>query len=670
MDRQPQALTRNGSFKFWSAEQSRPRLPSIADEDYFPNKQIYRTGHLYRAGVSIWQTMARNLRREGFPYDGPLAYTKGDRPALLLYHRVPAGGRPICVVFLLATFGGIEKDEIPSSFQPFLVRTRPACARYKDTPLLDTDPVPIHNWNRWDSYIIALPIELDDSAIDTSQLKSWTIGQDRTWISREWLKHLRELAAKNAEKLGAICEGDPEFITRAWNEMVRGMTSSRGIFCSSFILNQIAARGSERRLPPIICTQPSKAFSSAGYTALEACARSYLNAAILQYGLEPIAVDLLPLDVHGILDYLEARKAKANGSGALVPYKPRYAEAAQELEEGEIPGITMDLEFRAARILEGEDLDKLFSNWPIKFDDGEVPGLRMATSRKMIAASSSSAMEIVSPSIAYPSTPVRGSFALNEGPLTPTNGPFTPMQYTPTRYTPSQVLYTPQPLQAPLVEHDIPPEVEERLSERRKLRKLREQALATRKGLLSARNGQDPSALKGEGLYTIMEEGPSTTTSPDRWRPPPPPDRRRRTNATPRTPMKAITNTLTDARPQMSMEAATSPSMDATTSSPMDMTPQTPKRGNDSACIPWTPETPTPLTRSQSIHEAPTRSMIDSPTRSTLKRTPSMLKRTPSTLKKTSSSSSFKAPSLTSRGQGHYTPYPKLSKARQVERPE
>ncbi|KAL1714411.1 hypothetical protein EV715DRAFT_276601 [Schizophyllum commune] len=653
MDRQPQALTRNGSFKFWSAEQSRPRLPSIADEDYFPNKQIYRTGHLYRAGVSVWQTMARNLRREGFPYDGPLAYTKGDRPALLLYHRVPAGGRPICVVFLLATFGGIEKDEIPSSFQPFLVRTRPACAKYKDTPLLDTDTVPIHNWNRWDSYIIALPIELDDSAIDTSQLKSWTIGQDRTWISREWLKHLRELAAKNAEKLGAICEGDPEFITRAWNEM-------------------IAARGSERRLPPIICTQPSKSFSSAGYTALEACARSYLNAAILQYGLEPIAVDLLPLDVHGILDYLEARKAKVNGSGALVPYKPRYAQAAQELEEGEIPGITMDLELRAARILEGEDLDKLFSDWPIKFDDGEVPGLRMATSRKMIAASSSSAMEIVSPSIAYPSTPVKCSFALNEGPFTPTNGPFTPMQYTPTQYTPSQALYTPQPLKAPLVEHDIPPEVEERLLERRKLRKLREQALATRKGLLSARKdqgtstrkGQDPSAHKGE-------EGPSTTTTPpDRWRPSPPPDRRRRTNVTPRTPMKAITNTSMDATPEISMEPATSPSMDATTSSPMNMTPQTPQRGNDSACIPWTPETPTPLTRSHSIHEAPTRSMIDSPTRSTLKRTPSMLKRTPSTLKKTSSSSSFKAPSLTSRGQGHYTPYPKPSKARQIERPE
>ncbi|KAL1686318.1 hypothetical protein GGG16DRAFT_128793 [Schizophyllum commune] len=637
MDRQPQALTRNGSFKFWSAEQSRPRLPSIADEDYFPNKQIYRTGHLYRAGVSIWQTMARNLRREGFPYDGPLAYTKGDRPALLLYHRVPAGGRPICVVFLLATFGGIEKDEIPSSFQPFLVRTRPACARYKDTPLLDTDPVPIHNWNRWDSYIIALPIELDDSAIDTSQLKSWTIGQDRTWISREWLKHLRELAAKNAEKLGAICEGDPEFITRAWNEMVRGMSSSRGIFCSFF-----------RRLPPIICTQPSKSFSSAGYTALEACARSYLNAAILQYGLEPIAVDLLPLDVHGILDYLEARKAKANGSGALVPYKPRYTEAAQDLKEGEIPGIKMDLELRAARILEGEDLDKLFSGFPIKFDDGEVPGLRMATSRKMIAASSSSstAMEIVSPSIAYPSTPVKCSFALNEGPLTPTNGPFTPMQYTPmqytpTQYTPSQAMYTHQPLKAPLVEHDIPPEVEERLSERRKLRKLREQALATRRGLLSARKDQ------GEGLSTIMEEGPSATTSPDRGRPPPPPDRRRRTNTTPRTPMKAITNTSMDATPQMSMEAATG--------SPMDMTPQTPKRGNESACIPWTPETPTPLTRSRSICESPTR-----PT----------LKRTPSTLKKTSSSSSFKAPSLTSRGQGHYAPYPKPSKARQVERPE
>ncbi|KAL1699432.1 hypothetical protein EV121DRAFT_273761 [Schizophyllum commune] len=636
MDRQPQALTRNGSFKFWSSEQSRPRLPSIADEDYFPNKQIYRTGHLYRAGVSIWQTMARNLRREGFPYDGPLAYSKGDRPALLLYHRVPAGGRPICVVFLLATFGGIEKDEIPSSFQPFLVRTRPACARYKNTPLLDTDPVPIHNWNRWDSYIIALPIELDDSAIDTSQLKSWTIGQDRTWISREWLKHLRELAAKNAEKLGAICEGDPEFITRAWNEM-------------------IAARGSERRLPPIICTQPSKPFSSVGYTALEACARSYLNAAILQYGLEPIAVDLLPLDVHGILDYLEARKAKANGSGALVPYKPRYTEAAQELEEGEIPGITMDLELRAARILEGEDLDKLFSDWPIRFDDGEVPGLRTATSRKMVSASSSSAMEIVSPSIAYPSTPVKCSFALNEGPFTPTNGPFTPMQYTPNQHTPSQVLYTPQPLKAPLVEHDIPPEVEERLSERRKLRKLREQALATRKGLLSARKdqgtstrkGQDPSAHKGEGLSTIMEEGPSTTTSPDRWRPPPPLDRRRRTNATPRTPMKAITNTSTDATSQMAMEAATG--------SPMDMTPQTPKRGNESVCIPWTPETPTPLTRSRSI--------CDSPTRPTLKRTPS-------TLKKTSSSSSFKAPSLTSRGQGHYSPYPKLSSRQQVERPE
>ncbi|KAL1658139.1 hypothetical protein GGF50DRAFT_131879 [Schizophyllum commune] len=620
MDRQPQALTRNGSFKFWSAEQSRPRLPSIADEDYFPNKQIYRTGHLYRAGVSIWQTMARNLRREGFPYDGPLAYTKGDRPALLLYHRVPAGGRPICVVFLLATFGGIEKDEIPSSFQPFLVRTRPACAKYKDTPLLDTDPVPIHNWNRWDSYIIALPIELDDSAIDTSQLKSWTIGQDRTWISREWLKHLRELAAKNAEKLGAICEGDPEFITRAWNEMVRGMTSSRDIFRSFF-----------RRLPPIICTQPSKSFSCAGYTALEACARSYLNAAILQYGLEPIAVDLLPLD---------ARKAKANGSGALVPYKPRYTEAAQELEEGEIPGITMDLELRAARILEGEDLDQLFSGFPIKFDDGEVPGLRMATSRKMITASSSSAMEIVSPSIAYPSTPVKCSFALNEGPFTPTNGPFTPMQCTPTQYTPSQALYTPQPLKAPLIEHDIPPEVEERLLERRKLRKLREQALATRKGLLSARKdqgtstrkGQDPSAHKGE-------EGPSTTTSPDRWRPPPPPDRRRRTNATPRTPMKAITNTSTDATSQMAMEAETG--------SPMDMTPQTPKRGNES--------TPTPLTRSRSI--------CDSPTRPTLKRTPS-------TLKKTSSSSSFKAPSLTSRGQGHYSPYPKLSSRQQVERPE
>ena len=110
------------------------------------------------------------------------------------------------------------------------------------------------------------------------------------------------------------------------------------------------------------------------------------------------------------------------------------------------------------RIIEcWEDLDKLFSGFPIKFDDGEVPGLRIATSRKMIAASSSSAVEIVSPSIAYPSTPVTCSFALDEGPFTPTNGPFTPMQYTPTQYTPNQALYTPQPLKAPLVEHDIPP---------------------------------------------------------------------------------------------------------------------------------------------------------------------------------------------------------------------
>ncbi|KAI5886331.1 uncharacterized protein SCHCODRAFT_02591430 [Schizophyllum commune H4-8] len=620
MDRQPQALTRNGSYKFWSAEQSRPRLPSIAEEDYSPNNQIYRTGFLYRAGVSIWQTMARNLRREGFPYDGPLAYSKGDRPALLLYHRVPRGGRPICVVFLLATFGGAQENDIPSSFHPFLLRARPACARYTNTPLLDTDPVPIHNWVRWDSYVLALPIELDDSDVDTSQLKSWTIGQDKTWVSREWLKHLRELGEKNAEKLAAMCQGDPDFIKRVRDEM-------------------IAARGPERRLPEITDTQPSQSFSSAGHPALEACARSYLNAAILQYGLEPTAIKLLPLDVHGILDYLEARKAKGNGSRALVPYKPQHADASQELEEGEIPGLTSDLELRAARILQGEDLDKLFSGLPIEFDDVEVPGLDMAGPQKMIAASPPSAMTTDPSSIACPSTPVKYSFALAEGPITPIEGPYTPVQYTPTTCTPSQALHTPQYLKAPLVKRDMSPEVEERLSERQKLRKLREQALATRKGLRSSR--------KGQGLPTIMEEDPSMSMTPDRWRPPPPPDRRRRTNATPRTPMKAITNTSTDTTPQMPMEAATK--------SPMDATPLTPKRGNESACIPWTPETPTPLTRS--------RSFLDSPIRPTLKRTPS-------SLKKTSSSSSFKAPSLTSRGQGHYAPYPKLCSRRQVERPE